>query len=146
MAKLTLKQIAKHLKGLDYCMMTTGDARTSTSRPMSNNGDVTYDGTSYYFTTSNTKKVRAIKKNPRISLQFVNMSVLRKNVFINIEAKAELITDRELMEEHWVPSLRVWYPDGLETRGLTMIKAKATRIHYWAGLEEGEYKPRSTKA
>ncbi|GAC1417344.1 MAG: hypothetical protein NVS9B7_20860 [Flavisolibacter sp.] len=57
MAKKKLETIIKLMRKLDTCMMTTRTGRgTFNSRPMSNNGDVTYDGNSYFFLMKAPKK------------------------------------------------------------------------------------------
>ncbi|RYZ60781.1 MAG: pyridoxamine 5'-phosphate oxidase, partial [Proteobacteria bacterium] len=139
MPKTTLKTIAKYMRGIDFCHLTTSDLRGRTrSRPMSNNGDVDYDGTSYFFAYSGSKKVKAIQKNPIVSLQYVNTGLFKKNVFLSVEGKAKLSTKREDLEKHWVPSLNLWFPKGIDTKGIVLIAVKASKIHYWTGSEEGE--------
>lgn len=143
MAKATLKQIAKFMKGIDYAMLTTVDGRgTSVSRPMSNNRNVDYDGTSYFFTYSNTPKIREIKRNPKVSLQYTNINLFTDNVFISISGTAKLTTDKAEMAKHYDPTLKAWFPDGLDTKGMMLIMVKAKTIHYWKGFEEGEFAPK----
>lgn len=147
MAKATLKQIAKYMKGIDYAMLTTVDGRgNSISRPMSNNGDVDYNGTSYFFTYANTPKVREIKKNPKVGVQYTNMKLFADNIFISISGTAELTTDRDEMAKHYTPELKAWFPDGLDTKGMMLISVKAKTIHYWKGFEEGEFAPKGKKS
>lgn len=139
MAKSSLKSIAKMMKGLDLCMLTTVDGRgTSSSRPMSNNGEVEYDGTSYFFTYTDTRTVREIKKNARVSLQYVGGGLLKKKLFISVAGTAKLITDREQMDEHWSKDLEIWFEDGLDTKGIVMIAVAAQHIKYWQGEDTGE--------
>lgn len=50
MEKVSLKKVAAIMKNLDFCMMVTKDGRnTLHSRPISNNGEVEYDGDSWFF-------------------------------------------------------------------------------------------------
>lgn len=146
MAKATLKQISKFMRGIDYAMLTTVDGRGNCiSRPMSNNRNVDYDGTSYFFTYANTPKVREIKKNPKVCLQYTNINLFADNVFISISGTAKLTTDRREMEKHYSPELKAWFPQGLDTKGIMLISVKAKSIHYWKGFEEGEFAPKKSK-
>jgi len=52
-----------------------------------------------------------------------------------------VIRDRATMREHWVPDLERWWPDGVETPGVALLKVKAERIHYWDGEDQGEIRP-----
>ncbi len=46
----TIEEISKRMAGIDIAILSTHtDGGRIANRPMSNNGDVKYDGTSYYF-------------------------------------------------------------------------------------------------
>ena len=140
MAKATLKKVVEIMKNLDICMMTTvkGSGITA-SRPMSNNAEVEYSGTSYYFTWKKSKTVKDISKNPHVNLSFTGSKMLKK-VYVSVEARAKLIENKKAMQDHWSKDLEVWFKDGIDTPGIVMIEAKAKRIKYWHGMEEGELK------
>jgi general stress protein 26 len=136
MPKKSLKEIQKKLKTLDICMMTTTTRQgLHVSRPMSNNGDVEYDGNSYFFTTEDAGLVDDIKKNKSVNLSFQGP----KKLYISVAGTAKLVSSREIMEQHWVPDLDKWFEDGLDTPGLLLVSVKAKRIEYWHGKDEGEY-------
>lgn len=138
MAKASLKKLSSLMKGIDLCMLTTVSGRGAPlSRPMSNNGQVDYDGTSYFFTDKKSLMVKEIKKNANVSLSFVQPNLFSKT-YISVTGKANLTTDKLEMEKHWSPDLEVWFKDGLDTKGITMIEVEAKHIKYWKGSEEGE--------
>jgi general stress protein 26 len=140
MAEIAMTDIAEKLKKIDFCMMSTkGSGQEISSRPMSNNGDVEYDGDNWFFSYRDTRKVADIGRDPGISLSFTEApSMLGKpGMFISIEGKASLIDDKAQFSEHWTNELDRWFPDGVDTAGLTLIKVHADRIHYWDGEENG---------
>lgn len=141
MASMTLEEISEKLKKIDFCMLSTngGSGRIS-SRPMSNNGDVEYDGDSWFFSFDEKKKVLEIEGIDVVSLTFTAPPTLlgKSGIFIAIEGAASLIRDKAAFEEHWVPDLERWFPDGVDTEGLVLIKVKAISIQYWDGEENGE--------
>jgi general stress protein 26 len=59
-------------------------------------------------------------------------------LFIAIEGTAELIRDKGEFAEHWTKDLERWWPDGIDTPGLVLIRVGGTRAHYWDGEDEGE--------
>ena len=70
-AEITLRAVATKMAKLDIAMLTTHTNRGQLStRPMSNNGDVAYDGNSCYFTYEGSRTVRDITENPHVSLGF----------------------------------------------------------------------------
>ncbi len=135
MATKALSTIADKMAKLDICMMTTQNGRgTLNSRPMSNNGDVTYDGVSYFFTYEGSQKVKEIDGHSQVLLTFEGP----KDLLISVAGKATLIRTRSMMEPHWMESLSQWFKDGLETEGIVMIRVKADRIRWWQRDEEGD--------
>jgi general stress protein 26 len=71
MSKKSLAEIAKEMAGIDIAILSTHTENGEIAdRPMSNNGDVAYDGTSYYFTYEKTRTVSDIQRNPNVALGF----------------------------------------------------------------------------
>ncbi len=142
MADKTLHDLSKAMRDLDFCMLTTGTGRLS-SRPMSNNGDVEYDGDSWFYAYEDSAKIRDIEQDPAVGLSFSEgKSLLGKpGLFVAIEGRAELIRDKAQFEAHWTKSLDRWFPQGTDTPGMILIKVHAERIRYWDGEEEGELRP-----
>jgi general stress protein 26 len=62
------------------------------------------------------------------------------NLYISVTGKAKLITNKEKLKQHWLNELKQWFPEGIETQGIIMIRVKANRIKYWQKEKEGEVK------
>jgi general stress protein 26 len=107
---------------------------------MSNNGDVDYDGDSYFFTTEDARMVADIEADPHVALNFAGAKGIlgKPPTFITVEGRAELSRDKADFADHWQEKLERWFPDGIETPSMVMIKVRAHRIHYWDGLDSGE--------
>ena len=141
MVQLTLPELAKKMKDIDFAMLSTrAEGGQIAARPMSNNGDVDYDGDSYYFTTDDTVMVRDIERDPKVGLSFQGAAGLLKQrpLFVAVEGRADLIRDKAQFEAHWNSDLDRWFDEGVDTPGLVMIKVRAERAHYWDGEDEGE--------
>ena len=135
MPSKSLSDLAKSMKDIDIAMLSTHSAGGEIAgRPMSNNGEVEYDGTSYYFTYDESRTVSDIEANAKVALAFQG----KKSFQVAVEGRASLIRDRAAMQEHWTPDLDQWFKDGLDTEGLVMIQVDATRVHYWDGEDSGE--------
>ena len=143
MTEMSLKDLAKHIADIDFTMLSTRtEGGEIAARPMSNNGDVAFDGDSYFFSYEDTRTVDDIKRDPRVGLTLQGKPHLlgKPPLFISIEAHAELIRDKATFQQHWTPDLERWFKDGADTPGLLLIKAHAERITYWDGQEEGTVK------
>jgi len=144
MTKKTLAEIAKKMGGIDIAILSTHAASGEiANRPMSNNGDVTYDGTSYYFTYEQTHTVSEIAANPKVALGLSAPGGLFSGtgIYVAVEGHAELIRDKAAFKAHWTPGLDKWFENGIDTPGIVLIKVTAKRITYWEGNEEGEVTP-----
>ncbi len=142
MSTESLAEIAKEMAGIDIAILSTHTENGEiANRPMSNNGDVTYDGTSYYFSYEQARAVSDIQRDPKVALGFSSEAGLfSKGIYVAVEGAAELIRDKATFKQHWTSDLDKWFDNGVDTPGIVLIKVKAKRITYWKGREEGEVK------
>lgn len=123
-----IKKVAEFIQDIDFTMMTTIDEEGELeSRPMSTQRSE-FDGTVYFFTFEDTDKIQHIKKNPRVNLAY---SAPDQQTYVSLKGKAEESKDRAKMEELWSPELKAWFPEGLETPGITLIKVRVESAEYW---------------
>jgi general stress protein 26 len=52
-----IKRIADMMRNLDFCMMTTHSSTGMRARPMSNNGEVEFDGDVWFVSAAESRKV-----------------------------------------------------------------------------------------
>ena len=137
MATNKLAVIAKTMKDLDICMMSTNGPRgVVNTRPMSNNRDVKYNGESFFFSYTNTRKIKDIRRTASVSLSFTGKS----GTYFIVNGKARLIRDKSIWEQHWDDSLNQWFKKGINTPGIVLIAVKASHIKYWMNYKEGDIK------
>ncbi len=137
MKESNLNDISSKMRKLDICMMSTQTLRGNiASRPMSNNGDVEYDGNSYFFSFNESRAVKDLEENAHVNLSFNG----KNGLYISLSGKAKLVTDRAKLEKHWQDQLNQWFQEGINTKGIVMIHVKASHIKYWQGDEDGEIK------
>lgn len=140
-----LSDISEAMRDIDFCMLTTISDDGLAGRPMSNNRQVDYDGDSFFFSDGDSRTVSDLERDPTVALAFQGSGGLQGMVgnpgmFIAIEGQGEIIRDRNLFRQHWQEELERWWPQGIDSPGLTLIKVQADRIHYWDGGDEGEIK------
>ena len=133
-----LADIAEKMKGIDIAILLTHtDNGEIASRPMSNNGDVTYDGTSYFFTTENARCVKDIGRDAKVALGYsTEPGFFSGGTYVSVEGRAELIRDKAAFKQHWTADLDHWFEQGVDTPGLVLIKVIAKRVNYWEDGEE----------
>ena len=128
MSDQKLKTLAKKMSGIDIAMFSTYSTYGRLDiRPMSNNGEVEYDGTSYYFAFEDSSVVKDIKRDEHVGLAFQT----KNGLYVAVDGKAKLTQNKVSMAKRWTPSLEQWFKDGVETPRVTMIEVAARRIRYW---------------
>ncbi|MET0533054.1 MAG: pyridoxamine 5'-phosphate oxidase family protein [Steroidobacter sp.] len=141
MADLSLQDLSEKMRHIDFTMLfTRAENGAAAGRPMSNNGDVDYQGDSFFFAYEQSSMVSDIERDSHVSMSLQgNKGLLgQPPLFIAIEAEAQVIRDKIAFEEHWQSDLDRWFPEGADTAGLVMLKVAAQRIHWWSGEDNGE--------
>ncbi|MPY66825.1 pyridoxamine 5'-phosphate oxidase [Deinococcus sp. SDU3-2] len=135
MTTKAMSTLAQKMRGMDYCLLTTVSSHGRlASRPMSNNGEVEYNGTSYFFTWADSRMAKDIAGNKHVQLNF---KADKGFLFVSVQGEARVLTDRRVMKDHWHEELRQWFKEGLDTEGLVMLVVDAKRIQWW-GEEDGQ--------
>lgn len=126
------EKLTSMIKDIQFTMMTTVDSRGELhSRPMATmafNKDQSFDGNLWFFTRKDSLKVYEISDEQEVNLSYANPSSQR---YVSISGKASVEFDRNKMAELWTPSLKAWFPEGLEDPELALIKVTAENAELW---------------
>ena len=140
----TLADISEAMKDIDFCMLVSrAEDGSIGGRPMSNNRNVEFEGTSRFFTFDDTRMARDIARDPSVGLTYQGKAGLlgvvgKPGLFVHVEGEARLVKDKARFAEYWEKGLDRWFEQGIDTPGLALIEVEAKRIHYWDGEDEGE--------
>lgn len=97
------------------------------SRPMGVQ-ESEYDGDLWFFADENSDKIRQIQAHPQVN---VSLSNDKNSEWTSIAGTAEIVHDRAKAEQLWAKPLEAWFPDGLDTPGLVLIKVHGDTAEYW---------------
>lgn len=97
------------------------------SRPMAVQ-DVEFDGDLWFFAYSDSDLIAQIAVHPQVNVAF---SDSKHHNWISVSGAAARVDDRAQAERLWNPALKAWFPDGLETPNLTLVKVDADTAEYW---------------
>ena len=131
-----IAQVAAMMRDLDLCMLTTrtDDGRLR-ARPMSNNGEVEFDGDVWFFSGADTRKVSEIEADPLVELSYADT---KRYVFISMSGEATIVRDVKKKTELWMEELERWFDDGPESEDIVLIKVTPSVVAYWKGEDGGE--------
>lgn len=125
------EQIAKlrdFIDDIDVGMLTTVEADgTLRSRPMSTARDDS-DGTLWFFTDENSPKVDEIEATRQVCVSYADPD---DSAYVSISGTASIVTDRAKIEELWHPTLRTWFPEGLDDPRICLLKVEPEKGEYW---------------
>ena len=131
-----IKKVAKLMRDLDFCMLTTVSNRGALhSRPMSNNGEVEFDGDVWFFSAADSRKVREIEQTSTVQLSYADLANWR---FVSMDGKARIVRNPKKKKELWLEELRQWFDEGPESDAVVLIKVTPTVVSYWTKNDEGE--------
>jgi general stress protein 26 len=139
-AEMSLAELADKMAGIDIAVLTTRTASGQLAgRPMSNNGDVQYDGESFFFTYADAHTVGDIERDGNVGLAYQGSAKLfiGSKFYVFVEGKASLIRDKAVFKAHWTPELDKWFEGGIDAPDIVMIKVKAAQIKFWDGMKHG---------
>ncbi len=132
----SIKQIAAMMRDLDLCMLTTRSSDGALhARPMSNNGEVEFDGDVWFFSAADSRKVEEIEADPQVQVSF---SDTKRFVFISMSGEAEIVRSVKKKEELWLEELERWFDEGPESDDIVLVKVTPTTVAYWKGEDQGE--------
>lgn len=130
------KKIAKVMDDLDFFMFTThagnGGLRT---RPMSNNGEIEFDGYLWFFSYTDTRKISEIEADSRVYLSYADAENAR---YVSVSGTAEIVRGPEKKRELWFPELKYAFDGGPDSEKIVLIKVTPGVVAYWMGKNEGE--------
>ena len=117
------------VKDIDFCMLTTVDETGDLhSRPMSSNGEIDLNGDIWFFTGVSSHKVSEIEKLPKVNVSFADPDNQR---YISITGKAQLVRDRNKIDELWKPEFKMWFPEGKDDPEVALVRINLEKAEYW---------------
>jgi len=105
----------------------TADGR-HVSRPMALQ-DVEFDGDLWFFAYEDSDLAQQIAAYPQVNVAFSDST---QQSWVSIAGAAVIVHDDAKAKDLWNPINQAWFPDGLETPGLALIKVHAETAEYWA--------------
>lgn len=124
-AQAKLKEIAEDIRICMYCTMQHDSDMAS--RPMST-AQVAADGTIWFFSSEHTGAVQQSQGGTEVCLNYAHPV---KNTYMCVMGTSEVVHDKAKMKELWNDLLSTWFPQGLETPGIALLKVTPSSAHYW---------------
>lgn len=126
------EKLASMIKDINFTMLTTiGENGHLHTRPMATMdfGSVEqFDGNLWFFTRKDSLKVHDIVEDKEVSLAYSHPTTQR---YVAVNGFASVVMDKTKMAELWTPTLKAWFPEGLEDPEIALIKVTVEGAEIW---------------
>jgi general stress protein 26 len=123
-----IKKIAELIDGARIAMLTTVESDGSLrSRPMATQ-ELEFDGDLWFFTDAGSAKVDEVQQEHHVNVSYAHPD---KQRYVSLSGVAGLVRDRAKMEQLWRAPLKAWFPQGLETPGIALLRVRVQYGEYW---------------
>ena len=129
-----IPQIAALINEIDICLFATRGADGQLhARPMSNNGQVEWDGQSWFFAPTDGRLVAELRADPTAVAAY---RAEEGFTFVSVSGRVTIETDKELKERYWLDDLERWFPNGPSDPNVALIRLDADGAQWWT--EDGD--------
>ena len=123
-----LKKLWDLIKHLEVALLTTTEPDgTLHTRPMAAM-QTDFDGNLWFFTEAASHKVDEIHHHPQVNVTYVDAV---KNRYIAVSGKAYVVRDRAKARTLWLPFLRAWFPNGVDSPEIALLRIQVEKVEYW---------------
>ncbi len=117
----------KDLASDQICMFCTYSNGAVVSRPMGTQS-VDEDGTIWFMSRDSSDVNQQIHADEKVYLMYSNTG---KQHYLSLAGTAEILRDRNKVEELWNPMAKAWFEEGKDDPSLTLIRVNPEEGHYW---------------
>lgn len=123
-----VKKLAEMIKDIRFAMLTTAQRDGSLrSRPMGTQ-QVEFDGHLWFFAGADSAMTDEIQANQHVNVSYAAPD---DNRYVSVSGSATIIHDKAKAKELWNPTLKAWFPKGLDDPNLALLRVIVNYAEYW---------------
>ncbi|PTL84396.1 pyridoxamine 5'-phosphate oxidase family protein [Vitiosangium sp. GDMCC 1.1324] len=123
-----IAHLSELIHGIKVAMMTTVEEDgTLHSRPMWTH-DRAFDGELWFFTREHSPKVGEVERDHHVNLSYAEPGRER---YVSVSGVARLVRDKDKARELWNPTLKAWFPQGLDDPELALLCVTVNKAEFW---------------
>ena len=124
-----IDKIQEVIKDVKYAMMTTRTFEDHLhSCPMTTSETSIGAREIWFIGDKTTETVKDIQKQPQVNLAYVSQD---DKDYVSITGKAELVEDKDKLDELWSPVYNAFFEHGKEDSNVQLIKVVPHGAEYW---------------
>lgn len=123
-----LDKLAALIGDIKFAMLTTEEPDgTLRSRPLSTM-QLDAQGALWFFTGQSSPKAEEARQHRQVAVTYARPD---KQDYASVSGTAEIVRDRQKMQELWTPWIKPWFPNGLDDPELALLKVTIREAEYW---------------
>jgi general stress protein 26 len=120
------RKLRELVKDVGTCMLTTmGEDGRLYSRPMATQS-VEFDGDLWFITSRTSPKIAELRHDAHVNLAYQG-----KHAFVSVNGTAQLVDDRNKLDELWSMAYRAWFPKGKDDPDIVLLKVNVETAEFW---------------
>ncbi len=119
------KHLVELMADLPIAMFTTFGPEGPHTVPMARQ-EVEPDAEMWFITARDTAHARALASEPLVSISFSS-----RDAWVALTGRAEVVDDREKLDELWNTFAEAWLPGGPDNPQAALIRVDVDRAEYW---------------
>ncbi|MBM0107424.1 pyridoxamine 5'-phosphate oxidase family protein [Steroidobacter sp. S1-65] len=130
------EKLGELIKDIRIAMVTTVEPDgTLHTRPLAS---LAYenDGQLWFYTAIDSAKVSEVMHDVRASVAFSDTS---KDAYVAVSGTADIVQDRQRIQELWTPFAKPWFPNGPDDPNLALLRVHVERGEYWTSAGKAAY-------
>lgn len=116
----------KLIKSYKTAFLISIDGQLIRSRPMAIAAVDEDDNSIWFFTSDSSHKAAELSNDSKSAVSCMNTSTM-----ITVSGNSKIIYDPERLRRLWREEFREWFPEGIETPNLALIKFDPIQAEYW---------------
>ncbi|MFN7117333.1 MAG: pyridoxamine 5'-phosphate oxidase family protein [Saprospiraceae bacterium] len=123
-----IKKIKDMTNDINICMMCTNLNNMPISTCPMATQEVDEEGNIWFLSTKNSNHNQDIEQDSRSQLIYAHPG---QASFLSLYGSAEVLYDRQLIEDIWKPDAKIWFQEGKDDPNLTVIRFSPEEGYYW---------------
>ena len=122
------EKLKDKIKDIRIAMLTTIDREGDMhSRPMATQ-EMDEAGNLWFFTSDESSKISELQRDNKVQLSYSSES---SDTYVSVSGVAELVKDRQKIDELWSDKFKAWFPNGKNDPQIALLKIVPEKAEYW---------------
>lgn len=122
------EKLKDKIKDIRIAMLTTIDKEGDMhSRPMATQ-EMDEEGILWFFTSDDSTKINELQRDNKVQLSYSSES---SDTYVSVSGSAELVKDRQKIDELWSDAFKTWFPGGKNDPQIALLKIVPEKAEYW---------------